>query len=105
MSSRAQRGTSRPSRRRSWSPAGLRLGTRDPSEYLRVTSTGVPTIAHTRSPVTFHVSRFTPLDNAPEDRMLIDSPYLVTPGKKFRLDDYETDETGPFKDREEAAGP
>jgi len=37
--------------------------------------------------------------------MLIDSPYLVTPGKKFRLDDYETDETGPFKDREEAAGP
>jgi PPK2 family polyphosphate:nucleotide phosphotransferase len=37
--------------------------------------------------------------------MLIDSPYLVTPGKKFRIDDYKTDDTGPFKDREEAEGP
>jgi PPK2 family polyphosphate:nucleotide phosphotransferase len=37
--------------------------------------------------------------------MLIDSPYLVPPGKKFRLDDCKTDDTGPFKDKEEAAGP
>jgi PPK2 family polyphosphate:nucleotide phosphotransferase len=30
------------------------------------------------------------------------SPYLVQPGKKFNLKDFPTDDTGPFKDKEEA---
>ena len=34
--------------------------------------------------------------------MLLDSPYLVTPGKKFKLSDVKTDDTGPFKDKHEA---
>jgi PPK2 family polyphosphate:nucleotide phosphotransferase len=34
--------------------------------------------------------------------MLIDSPYLVRPGKKFKIDDQPTDDTGKFKSKEEA---
>jgi PPK2 family polyphosphate:nucleotide phosphotransferase len=34
---------------------------------------------------------------------MVDSPYLVTPGKKLKLSKHPTDETGPFKDKEEAA--
>ena len=30
------------------------------------------------------------------------SDYLVTPGKKFKLKDFPTDDTGPFKEREDA---
>src|ERR687897_373795 len=30
------------------------------------------------------------------------SDYLVTPGKKFKLKDFPTDDTGPFEDREDA---
>ena len=37
--------------------------------------------------------------------MLIDSPYLVTPGKKFKLADRPTDDTGPFKNKQDALGP
>ena len=33
---------------------------------------------------------------------MIDSPYLATPGKKFKLDKIDTSDKGPFKDREEA---
>ena len=35
--------------------------------------------------------------------MLLDSPYLVTPGKKFRISDFATDDTAHFKDKQEAA--
>ena len=35
--------------------------------------------------------------------MLLDSPYLATPGKKFRISDAPTDATGHFKDKLEAA--
>ena len=35
--------------------------------------------------------------------MPLDSPYLATPGKKFRMSDVKTDDTGHFKDKEEAA--
>jgi PPK2 family polyphosphate:nucleotide phosphotransferase len=34
---------------------------------------------------------------------MVDSPYLVTPGSKFKLADSPTDDTGKFKDKEEAA--
>src|SRR4051812_35733789 len=33
-----------------------------------------------------------------------DSPYLVQPGKKFRLKDIDPDDTGPFKHKEDAEG-
>jgi PPK2 family polyphosphate:nucleotide phosphotransferase len=33
---------------------------------------------------------------------MFDSPYLVQPGKKFKLADRKTNDTGPFKDKEEA---
>ncbi len=33
---------------------------------------------------------------------MIDSPYLVTPGKKIRLKDFKPDDTGDFKDRQDA---
>lgn len=36
--------------------------------------------------------------------MLIDSPYLVRPGKKFRIDKASTDDTGPFEHRTDADG-
>jgi PPK2 family polyphosphate:nucleotide phosphotransferase len=36
---------------------------------------------------------------------MVDSPYLVRPGKKFNLESLPTDDTGPFKSREEAAVP
>jgi len=32
-----------------------------------------------------------------------DSPYLVTPGSKVKLSDHPTDDTGKFKDKDEAA--
>ena len=31
------------------------------------------------------------------------SPYLVTPGKKFKINKQPTDDTGPFKDKDDAA--
>ena len=34
---------------------------------------------------------------------MIDSPYLVKPGKKFKLADFSTDDTGRFKDKSDAA--
>ncbi len=34
---------------------------------------------------------------------MLDSPYLVTPGKKLKLSRHPTDDTGPFKDKEHAA--
>jgi len=34
---------------------------------------------------------------------MIDSPYIVEPGKKVRLKDWPTDDTGDFKDKEHAA--
>ncbi|MEO6435101.1 MAG: polyphosphate kinase 2 family protein [Tepidisphaeraceae bacterium] len=34
---------------------------------------------------------------------MIDSPYLVAPGKKFNLSKRPTDDSGPFKDKEDAA--
>jgi PPK2 family polyphosphate:nucleotide phosphotransferase len=37
--------------------------------------------------------------------MIIDSPYLVTPGKGFRLKDVPTGDQGRFKDKEAAAAP
>jgi PPK2 family polyphosphate:nucleotide phosphotransferase len=36
---------------------------------------------------------------------MIHSPYLVAPGKKFKLSDYPTDDTGDFKDKQEARTP
>ncbi len=33
---------------------------------------------------------------------MIDSPYLVTPGKKFRMKDVDPDDTGQFKDKHDA---
>jgi PPK2 family polyphosphate:nucleotide phosphotransferase len=36
---------------------------------------------------------------------MIDSPYLVRPGKKVKLSDYRTDETGKFNDKEAAEKP
>src|SRR3954453_17894119 len=38
-------------------------------------------------------------DNPP----MSDSPYLVTPGKKFKINKQSTDDTGPFKDKDDAA--
>lgn len=37
--------------------------------------------------------------------MPINSPYLVAPGKKFRLKDRKTDDTGDFKSKDDAADP
>ena len=34
---------------------------------------------------------------------MIQSPYLVRPGKKFKLDDFDPDDTGKFKGKEDAA--
>jgi PPK2 family polyphosphate:nucleotide phosphotransferase len=34
---------------------------------------------------------------------MLDSPYIVKPGKKIRLSKIATDDTGPFKDKEDAA--
>src|SRR5439155_19346638 len=34
---------------------------------------------------------------------MIDSSYLVTPGRKLRLSNFPTDDTGPFKSKEDAA--
>src|SRR5687767_6882481 len=34
--------------------------------------------------------------------MLIDTPYLIEPGKKFKLADRKTNDTGPFKDKSDA---
>src|SRR4051794_4328547 len=34
---------------------------------------------------------------------MFESDYLVRPGKKFRLKDRKTDDTGPFDDKDEAA--
>ena len=34
---------------------------------------------------------------------MVDSPFLVTPGKKFKLSDIPTDDTGKFKDKKDAA--
>jgi len=36
---------------------------------------------------------------------MIDSPYLATPGKKIKLKDFSTDDTGDFKDKKDAAKP
>jgi PPK2 family polyphosphate:nucleotide phosphotransferase len=36
---------------------------------------------------------------------MVDSPYLVEPGSKFKLNDQLTDETGKFKSKDDAAGP
>jgi PPK2 family polyphosphate:nucleotide phosphotransferase len=36
---------------------------------------------------------------------MVESPYLVTPGGKFKLSDQPTDDTGKFKSKEDAAGP
>ncbi len=36
---------------------------------------------------------------------MIDSPYLVTPGKKLNLSKIDTADTGPFKDKADAAEP
>ncbi len=33
---------------------------------------------------------------------MVDSKYLVQPGKKFKLKDFKTDDTGDFKDRQDA---
>jgi PPK2 family polyphosphate:nucleotide phosphotransferase len=33
---------------------------------------------------------------------MVDSKYLVTPGKKFKLKDFKTNDTGDFKDRQDA---
>src|SRR5947207_5840522 len=38
-----------------------------------------------------------------KSRTMVDSPYLVTPGSKFKLADYHTGDTGKFKDKAEAA--
>src|SRR5688500_1686921 len=35
---------------------------------------------------------------------MIDSPYLVTPGKQLKLSKRATDDTGEFKDKSDAAG-
>ena len=35
-------------------------------------------------------------------RLMIDSPYLVKPGKKFRVSDHMANDTGEFKDKEHA---
>lgn len=35
---------------------------------------------------------------------MLDTPYLVEPDQKLHLKKYETDSTGPFKDKEDAAG-
>jgi PPK2 family polyphosphate:nucleotide phosphotransferase len=37
--------------------------------------------------------------------MVIDSPHIVTSGKKFRLADHPTKGSGPFKEKQDAAGP
>src|SRR5438067_9884050 len=42
-----------------------------------------------------HVSRILP--------SMIDSPYLVPPGKKLKLSKLPTDDTGDFKDKDDAA--
>jgi PPK2 family polyphosphate:nucleotide phosphotransferase len=34
--------------------------------------------------------------------MLIDSPYLASPNRKIKLSDFKTDDTGPFKDKDDA---
>jgi PPK2 family polyphosphate:nucleotide phosphotransferase len=36
---------------------------------------------------------------------MVQSPYLVTPGRKFKLVDFPTDDIGDFKDRKEARKP
>ena len=36
---------------------------------------------------------------------MVDSPYLVDPGRKLKLDDLKTDDTGHFKDKDDAAKP
>ena len=33
---------------------------------------------------------------------MIDSPYLVTPGKKLELSKHDPDDTGKFKDKDDA---
>ena len=33
---------------------------------------------------------------------MVDTPYLVEPGKKFRISDFSTDDTGKFKDKSDA---
>ena len=37
--------------------------------------------------------------------MLVDSPYLVTPGKKFKLSDRKSNDTGDFKNKNAAVEP
>src|SRR5438874_1470848 len=36
---------------------------------------------------------------------MVESPYLVKPGHKVNLSKMQTQETGPFKEKEEARGP
>ena len=36
---------------------------------------------------------------------MVESPYLVTPGSKPKLSQWKTDDTGPFKSKEDAAAP
>jgi len=36
---------------------------------------------------------------------MIESPFLVKPGRQVKLSDYPTDDTGPFKDKSEAVEP
>lgn len=36
---------------------------------------------------------------------MVDSPYLVTPGKKIKISDFPTDDTGKFKDKQDAKVP
>ncbi len=36
---------------------------------------------------------------------MVESPYLVRPGKKLKLSDFPTDDTGKFKDKQEAEVP
>ena len=38
-------------------------------------------------------------------RAMVDSPYLVKPGKKIKLSDFPTDDTGNFKDKDDARKP
>src|SRR4051812_35250648 len=53
----------------------------------------------------FTSSREPDAEQVPEKPMLIDSPYLVPPGKPFDLSDIKTDDRGPFEDKDDAVGP
>jgi PPK2 family polyphosphate:nucleotide phosphotransferase len=50
--------------------------------------------------MTFAVCR-----DPPHNAAMFESDYLVRPGKKFRLKDRKTDDSGPFDDKDDAAKP